>query len=76
MRKPSYLSLPMVGLEEPYLCIKMIFVSVSLVLWLVLGFGWKFRVKIGKPTEIAGEYEALFFLLKTYSFKHISYTYF
>ena len=46
----------MFGLEEPYLCIKVIFVGVSSVLWLVLGFGWKFRVKRGKPAEIAGEY--------------------
>ena len=46
----------MFGLEEPYLCIKVIFVGVSLVLWLVLGFGWKFWVKRGKPVEIAGEY--------------------
>ena len=46
----------MFGLEEPYLCIKVIFVSFSSVLWLVLSFGWKFQVKIGKPAEIAGEY--------------------
>ena len=39
----------MFGLEEPYLYIKVIFVGLSLVLWLVLGFGWKFQVKIGKP---------------------------
>ena len=51
------LSLPMFGLEEPYLYIKVIFVGVSSVLWLVLGFSWKFRVKIGKPIEIAGEYQ-------------------
>ena len=42
------LSLPMFRLEEHYLCTKVIFVGVSSVLWLVLGFGWKFRVKIGK----------------------------
>ena len=46
----------MFGLEEPYLYIKVIFVDFSLVLWLVLGFGWKFWVKKGKPVEIAGEY--------------------
>ena len=46
----------MFGLEEPYLCIKVIFVSVSSVLWLVLGFGWKFWVKKGKPVEIVDEY--------------------
>ena len=46
----------MFGLEEPYLYIKVIFVCVSSVLWLVLGFGWKFLVKIGKPVEIVGEY--------------------
>ena len=49
----------MFGFEEPYLCIKVIFVGFSSVLWLVLGFGWKFRVKSGKPAisiEIAGEY--------------------
>ena len=49
----------MFGFEEPYLCIKVIFVGFSVVLWLVLGFGWKFRVKRGKPAisvEIAGEY--------------------
>ena len=49
----------MFGLEESYLYIKVIFFSFSLVLWLVLGFGWKFQVKRGKPaisTEIAGEY--------------------
>ena len=34
---------------------KMILVGVNSVLWLVLGFSWKFRVKIGKP-EITGEY--------------------
>ena len=50
------LSLPMFGLEKPYLCIKVIFVGFSSVLWLALGFGWKFLVKIGKPVEIAGEY--------------------
>ena len=43
----------MFGLEEPYLCIKVIFVCFSSVLWLVLGFGWKFRVKIGKPAIYA-----------------------
>ena len=56
------LSLPMFGLEEPYLCIKVIFVGFSSVLWLVLGFGWKFRVKIDKPVisaEIAVEYRYL-----------------
>ena len=49
----------MFGLEEPYLCIKVIFVGFSSVLWLDLGFGWNFRVKRGKLTiyvEIAGEY--------------------
>ena len=46
----------MFGLEEPYLCIKVIFIGVSSVLWLVLGFGWKFRVKRDKPVEIVGEY--------------------
>ena len=46
----------MFGLEEPYLCIKVIFVGFSLVLWLVLGFGWKFHMRIGKPVEIVGEY--------------------
>ena len=46
----------MFGFEEPYLCIKVTFVGFSSVLWLVLGFGWKFRVKKGKPIEIAGEY--------------------
>ena len=49
----------MFGFEEPYLCIKVIFVGFSSVLWLVLGFGWKFQVKIGKPAifvEIVGEY--------------------
>ena len=54
------LSLPMFRLEEPYLCIKVIFVGFSSVLWLVLGFGWKIRVKRGKPTisvEIVGEYQ-------------------
>ena len=49
-------SLSMFGLEEPYLCIKVIFLGVSSVLWLVLGFGWKFRVKRCKPVEIVGEY--------------------
>ena len=34
--------LPMFGLEEPYLCRKVNFVGFSSVLWLVLGFGWKF----------------------------------
>ena len=43
----------MFGLEEPYLCIKVIFVGVSSVLWLVLSFGCKFLVKRGKPTKIA-----------------------
>ena len=47
---------PMFGLEEPYLCIKVIFVGVSPILWLVLGFGWKFRVKRGKPAKIASKY--------------------
>ena len=50
----------MFGFEEPYLCIKVIFVGFSSVLWLVLGFGWKFRVKRGKPAisaEITGEYQ-------------------
>ena len=49
----------MLGFKEPYLCIKVIFVGFSSVLWLVLGFGWKLRVKRGKPVisaEIAGEY--------------------
>ena len=49
----------MFGLKEPYLYIKVIFVGFSSVLWLVLGFGWKFRVKRGKPAmsaEIAVEY--------------------
>ena len=49
----------MFGLEEPYLFIKVIFVGFSLVLLLVLGFCWKFRVKRGKlaiSAEIAGEY--------------------
>ena len=46
----------MFGFKEPYLCIKVIVVGVSSVLWLVLGFGWKLRVKRGKPIEIAGEY--------------------
>ena len=49
----------MLGLEEPYLCIKAIFVGFSSVLWLVLDFGWKFQVKRGKPVislEIAVEY--------------------
>ena len=49
----------MFGIEEPYLCIKVIFVGFGLVLWLVLGFDWKFLVKRGKPaisTKIAGEY--------------------
>ena len=52
---PLFLS--MFGLEEPYLYIKVIFVGVSSVLWLVLGFGWEFRVKIGKPAKIAIEYQ-------------------
>ena len=51
------LSLFMFGLEEPYFYIKVTFVGVSSVLWLVLGFGWKFRVKRGKPAEIVGEYQ-------------------
>ena len=47
--------------EEPYLCIKVIFVFVgfSSILRFVLGFRWKFKIKIGKPVvsvEIAGEY--------------------
>ena len=49
----------MFELEESYLFIKVIFVGFSSVLWFVLGFGWKFRVKIGKPTisvEITSEY--------------------
>ena len=46
----------MFGLKEPYLCGKVIFVGVSSILWLVLDFGWKFRVKIDKLAEIAGEY--------------------
>ena len=46
----------MFGFEEPYLYIKVIFVGVGSVLWLVLGFGWKFLVKRGKPAEIASEY--------------------
>ena len=50
------LSLFMFGLEEPYFYIKVTFVGVSSVLWLVLGFCWKFRVKRGKPAEIVGEY--------------------
>ena len=36
----------------------MIFAGFSSSLWLVLGFGWKVRVKKGKPAisvEIAGE---------------------
>ena len=33
-------SLPMFGFEEPYLCIKVIFVGFSSVLLLVLGFDW------------------------------------
>ena len=37
----------MFGLEEPYLCIKVIFVGDSSVLWLVLGFGFL--------VEISGE---------------------
>ena len=54
------LSLPMFRLEEPCLCIKVIYVGFSSVLWLVLDFGWKFWVKRGKPAisiEIAGEYQ-------------------
>ena len=54
---PNSLSLSMFGFEEPYLCIKVIFVRVSSALWLVLGFGWKFRVKRGKLAEIEGEYQ-------------------
>ena len=46
----------MFGFEEPYLSIKVISVGISSVLWMVLGFGWKFRVKIGKLAEITGEY--------------------
>ena len=49
----------MFGLEEPYLCIKVICVGFSSVLWLVLSFGWKFRVKRCKlaiSAEIAFEY--------------------
>ena len=49
----------MFGLEEPHLCVKVIFVRFNSVLWLVLGFGWKFMVKIGKPAiskEIVVEY--------------------
>ena len=46
----------MFGFEEPDLCIKVIFIGVSLVLWLVLGFCWKFRVIRGKLIEITGEY--------------------
>ena len=54
----------MFGFEEPYLCIKVIFVGFSSVLWLVLGFSWKFQVKIGKPAEIVGEYRySKFFLV-------------
>ena len=56
MRTLLPLSLSMFGLEEPYLCIKVIFVGVSSVFWFVLGFGWKFQVKRGKPAEIVGEY--------------------
>ena len=59
----------MFGLEEPYLCIKVIFVSFSSVLWFVLSFGWKFRVKKGKPAEITGEYRysKLFFVQRILS---------
>ena len=49
----------MFGLEESYICIKVIFVGFSSVLLLVLGVGWKFLVKRGKSTifaEIAVEY--------------------
>ena len=46
----------MFGLEEPYLCIKVIFVGFNSILWLVLGLGWKFWVKKGKPAEIASGY--------------------
>ena len=49
----------MLGFKELYLCIKMIFVGFSSILWLVLGFGWKLQVKRDKPVisaEIAGEY--------------------
>ena len=34
----------MFGVEEPNLCIKMIFVGVSSVLWLVLGFGFLLEI--------------------------------
>ena len=62
----------MFGLEEPCLCIKVIFVGFSSVLWMVLGFDWKFQVKRGKPAisvEIAGEYRysKLFLVLKILS---------
>ena len=46
------LSLPIFGLEELYLCIKVIF----LLVLVQFCDSWKFRVKIGKPVEIAGEY--------------------
>ena len=40
VRKPSYISLCLcLGFEEHYLCIKVICVGFSPVLWLVLGFG-------------------------------------
>ena len=43
----------MFGLEEPYLCIKVIFVGFSLVLWLVFSFGWKFvRPEISRDSFI------------------------
>ena len=50
------LSLPMFGFEEPYLCIKVIFVGFSSVLWLALGVGWKFPVNRGKPVKITSDY--------------------
>ena len=50
------LSLPMFGFEESHLCIKVICVGFSSVWWLVLGFGWKLRVKRGKSIEITSEY--------------------
>ena len=40
----------MIGLEEPYLCIKVIFVGFSSVLWLVLGFGFWLEV-LGKKRQ-------------------------
>ena len=45
-----------VWVRRTHLCIKVIFVGVSSVFLLVLGFGWKFQVKRGKPAEIVGEY--------------------